>query len=881
MADFLGRVLLVFVFNEAVAHGLALATRRPAVRPLRSHLWLAAAAAAVIGAPSIADWGSGALAASLPSVPRTLLVVATTMLSQAGLWAEVYLVTGMLLGALDGRASASNAAGGYCLEGAKKGMIYSGLFMAILCGIGLLGQLPGIPSLLAAHPIVVLSLAMAFAFPLAKTILETFDGSQRFFQRLAKSYAHPTLYVRGAVVGGGLGYALSQAMSEQATLPRVVFAAGVGVAAFAGVSLLRDLFLWLRRRGATPCWRVYLLHALLGGLIGAGLGFYLDAVQVSRIVSKFHRYLGVGQAPEAFGVYPFLSKWGFLRLNPVTGGANLLFAEALMGVISWSIPAWLFALNRTFLSAYFRRETAPIRALVTREGFRQLLRNMIEVLRWGLWMSPIIASFLRPMADPTWYNQDGAIHTVVAIVHQTTSTPEAFRAWSLGMFVSLLAYDWVRILIWLDHMGLRVATLVNLSFLGMDRLDQRLARFLGPAATAQCIPEAVKRFATWAPLLIPFYLPMAADWDDAWSQSESLQAASHSPLAALLALPWNAQLLLAAAAVVLSTCGFAMVAWLRHRAVAGHQRHWALSNGRYEVILKERGELLSRELSTGYDVTRRSYDLLDPAGRALFVVDRSEEESEVVAPWCLVGQSARGTAEPLEVESSGDSLQLQSTRNGIRAQVEIALADDDPAELWTITLENQSDSPRSFKLVPYLEWVLNRPGSDRGHTQYNRLYPEMEYVAEPNAILAWHKQSKALGVLAARRTGRRLFDLAGPLPRPGTQSGLAASAGDAPFRPAGGDGRPADLRPHRQSAAGRAAGSARLDPGATARRAGAEAFRGVGTRDAASGPRFAFGPSATAGLSSSAGRAGRHCWTSQQWHPGWTRPQGCPAAGSR
>ena len=114
---------------------------------------------------------------------------------------------------------------------------------------------------------------------------------------------------------------------------------------------------------------------------------------------------------------------------------------------------------------------------------------MIEVLRWGLWMSPIINSFLRPMGEPTWYNQDGAIRTVFAIVQDATLTPEAFRAWSLQVFISLLAYDAVRILIWLDHMGLRVATLVNLSFLGMDSLEQRLARFFAPAATARCIPE--------------------------------------------------------------------------------------------------------------------------------------------------------------------------------------------------------------------------------------------------------------------------------------------------------------------------------------------------------------------------------------------------------
>src|SRR5205085_10362263 len=109
------------------------------------------------------------------------------------------------------------------------------------------------------------------------------------------------------------------------------------------------------------------------------------------------------------------------------------------------------------------------------------------------------------------------------IFENATASPDQFRAWSLQVFVALLAYDVVRIAIWLDHMGLRVATLVNLSFLGMDRLDERLARFLSPAATARCIPEAVKRFTTWAPLLIPFYIPRGAEWDTAWRTMEEIQ----------------------------------------------------------------------------------------------------------------------------------------------------------------------------------------------------------------------------------------------------------------------------------------------------------------------------------------------------------------------
>ena len=77
--------------------------------------------------------------------------------------------------------------------------------------------------------------------------------------------------------------------------------------------------------------------------------------------------------------------------------------ESLAGVISWSTASWLFAINRTFMRAYFWKDATPIRTLFTSEGLVQLGENMIQVLRWGLWMSPIINSFLRP---------DGRAHLV-------------------------------------------------------------------------------------------------------------------------------------------------------------------------------------------------------------------------------------------------------------------------------------------------------------------------------------------------------------------------------------------------------------------------------------------------------------------------------------
>ncbi len=610
---------------------------------------------------------------------------------------------------------------------------------------------PGAAAAIAGHPLVIGMVAGALAFPLAKTIIETFDGSQRFARRVAKSYGNPVLYARGAVVGLGLAYAFTHAIAGMETWQRAEFGFGVGVAAMAGVSLLRDALGSFRGRGRLQSWRVYSVQAVLGGLVGAGLGFYLDASQVSVVAAKFHRYLGAGESPQVFEVYPLLSKWGYINLGRVTGGVNLLFAEALAGVISWSIPAWLFALNRTFMSAYFRRETAPIAALFTKEGFLLLVRNMIEVLRWGLWMSPIIASFLRPVGDPTWYNQDGAVRTVVAIFQEATMTPEVFRAWSLAMFVYLLAYDWVRILIWVDHMGLRVATLVNLSFLGMDKLDRRLARFLGPAATAACIPESVKRFATWAPLLIPFYIPMGRDWDYAWGRAESINAASAGGglVAGFIALPLAQSVLLAGIAVAVSTGVFAGFRRVRRRA-APRLGQWKLGNARYEIVLKDNGEMYSRIPAKDYDVTRRSYDRMDPAGRALYLVDPLQPVGRATRVWPLIGNFPRRRPDAPCIEPHEDRLQIGAVAQDIKATVDVRpAADDDPAELWTITLENLGPHDRPLKLAPYLEWVLNRPDSDRGHTQYNRLFPEMQYDHELHAILAWHKQSKALGVLAA------------------------------------------------------------------------------------------------------------------------------------
>ena len=748
----IGRVAALFAFNVAVVNALSLMAGRRVVSCIKTYALLLVFAAAAITAPVIADFGSGKTVASMPGVIRLVAVLLTTMLSQAPLWAEVYLITGLLTDAMRGKGPSIDTAFKYPLDGMRKGAIYAGTLMAILQGLNLLVHSSVCQSLYGVAPVILWMLAGALAYPLVKTIIESFEGSQAFFRRAKASYRNPMLYVRGCVIGLGAAIVLSRDFFSLPMSERVWTGFGIGILAYAGVSIIRDVGNASRGCGRLQSWRVYFVEACLGGFVGAGLGFYMDTAQVPVVQQKFALYNSAGLDSVAYDCYPLVNKWGRIQLGDYTGGVKLLFNEALLGVIAWAIAAWLFAINRAFMAAFFQREMAPIKRLLSKEGFAELIEHMIFVLRWGLWMSPIIMTFLRKMAVPTWYNQDGAIRTIVATFNNLTMETEDFSSWSLEIFTCLLAYGVVRVLIWIDHMGLRVATLVNLSFLGMDKLDERVSRFLGRYATARFIPEGVKRFTTWAPLLIPFYIPAGADWDHAWEKSEAIQRASAEGgwLATLQSLSPLQMLLVGLGAIASATLASFVIRSLSEKFSRRRESACRLNNSRYEVVLKQSGEFNSTLIHKGYDISRRAYDGIDPAGRAFFLVDASQDPKG--RAWPIIGNYPTELFVKSEIAQDDASLIVTNVSNGVKTTVDISLPGRaDAVELWDVTIENLTDEKRQLKLVPYLEWVLNEPGADRTHTQYNRLFPEVGYEARLNAILALHRSTKAVGFLAAQK----------------------------------------------------------------------------------------------------------------------------------
>ena len=750
-----GRVLLLLLFNEIViiGGGWLMDGRWSRSWQLRALLLLAAIFASLT--PQIARLGSGEAMAALPAVLRIPIVPAIAAMALAGLWAQTFMLTGVMLDAIRGRRPSYASCAAHWREGAAKGAVYSFVFM-LLVHLGALFQTQGGTALVAISPPLMAILAGTLLFPLGRTIIESFDGSAPFFHRLRINSAEPIGYARGLAIGIGIAGAILLDETVRDPSFRFLFGAVVGAAAYAGIDLLRDAqAIRAGRRRLLQGWRVYALGAALGGVTGGAIAWYLDAAQVAVIAAKLAAYgTAHGPAPD-YVIYPLFSKWGSLSLGPAEGGVRLLYNESLSGVINWSLAAPLFSINLVLLTALLQRSLQPVRGLLSARGVVGLIEQAIRVLRWGLWMAPVIYSFLRMAPDPTWYNQDGMIRTGVATFESLTLDPAAFRNWSLQLFLGLLAYDWLRVLIWFDHMGLRVATLVNLSFIGGDLGDERAARWLGHTGRARVVPDGLRRFATWAPLLIPFYIPRGDEWARVWDGAERVRAEAPSllpPVTDVLVGYALCAVVALVAVALLRRRGRAAAATVDVAPVAAPpwspERWLKIGNGTYTLELSADGRSFSRsrriqERPPELDLTRRSDDRLQLAGKFLYLREAAGPEGAAGPCWSLGWQPCRLAGPTFAVEQpSPTSLRLANGHDAIRAEALIEIAPEETCELWRLRLSNDSDRPRSIELITYQELAIAPWDSYRRTPSYNALHVGTWFVRSLGGIIARNRHVK-------------------------------------------------------------------------------------------------------------------------------------------
>ncbi len=769
----IGRTIGLFLINEAIIAGAAIALGRRLPRDPRLHGVLLAAAAYASVSPLIATFGSSAFAQSLPVAAIVPLSAATAALAQAGIWGETYLVTQAITDLLHGSPPIEPAVRKPWVSGAGKGAVYGFVFMGLLTFVGALLDNERLFTAFLWTGVVGAALLGAALFPLGRTIMESTDSTPPFAMRLMRELQRPQNYLRGLAVGAAIWIAAEYSVSGWDGFQRFLFGVAAGAFAFAGVDLLSDVApIITRRRRKLSSWRVYLFGALLGGFVGGAVAWYFDAAQLESVNAKFYKYIATyyprwGRPVEAYNIWPLFSKWGVTNLGPVEGGVKLFYIESVSGVIQWIFAAPLFSINLFFLTALVKRDLKPLRKLFSEDGVRQLVDNAILVLRWGLWMAPVIYTFLKSVPEPAWYNQDGLVRTGVATLIATTQPHQAFVDWSLAVFTGILAYDWLRVLIWFDHMGLRVATLVNLSFVGGDALDESSARFLGKAQTSRAIPEGLRRFGTWMPLLLPFYIPAGADWDKAWTGAEKLRAVAQPTLNLLLGYAVVA----AAAALLLAALVLRRLAVNVRRAPAfgtgvgglPDSKPFVLTNGYLTSEWYDDGQGVSRVERTArngpqIDITRQPDDPGQPRGKFVYFREGAGEL------WSLGNAPIAGGEATKLQRLSPTRLFLSRAAHGLRVEATIEVVESEAVEVTRLKIVNLENRQRRITVATLREWVVNETGVERRDAAYNALHVGTWFMKEPAAIIA---QNRLLKTPHHRQSQRRMshevaFHAAGP-----------------------------------------------------------------------------------------------------------------------
>jgi len=756
---FVGRAVVLLVLAEAGLQAISWVARGRVALGRRLHVVVLAAAAAAAASPLLAN------AAQMVSSPLFSIAVAAffAALSQAALWGVVYIATGLAIDALARRPPTSAAVIAHFRAGLSKGAIYGATFMALIYALAFPLRMPDFVAFVAANPFIVAPVAGAALFPLAQTLISSSDGTPPFFGRLFAAYRSPRNYARGVVVGVGGALAYLSGLAGQSGGDRFLFAFVVGAIAYAGVDFSFDVArVASGERSRVETWRSYALGVLLGGVVAGALGWYFDTQQIGVVAAKFWAYADPnyrldGRALGDFVTRPIFNKYGAVNLGEVAGGVRLFYAESVSGVINWGIASPLFSINYVLLSALLERSFRPILSLVSAKGVEGLIEQTVRVLRWGLWMAPIINTFLKQSADPTWYNQDGALRTLVSVGADVGMTPADFRDFSLMMFLGLLAYDWLRVVIWFDHMGVRVASLVNASFLVGDRADEAAARFLGHGARTRVIPDGIRRFGTWAPLLIPFYIPRGAEWDRVWTGAETLSRGDAPVPAAITTL-----------AIVYAVAGLGIVAGAGAATLFGRERRGAPApplEGAPEAL----GELPDRYTltngSVGVEVWRdgRAAATIAAAERGGFAIDfirrpldphQSRGQFFYVCedgapPWSIGFEPARRAGDYRVDRFGRNGVAIENVVDGVRARMEIAPDPHGAVVSWRVSLANESGRVRRLRLTSFAEIAGHEVGAYARDLDFAGMHVETIFIRRLNAIFARNR------LLRSSRAGRQ------------------------------------------------------------------------------------------------------------------------------
>ncbi len=162
-------------------------------------------------------------------------------------------------------------------------------------------------------------------------------------------------------------------------------------------------------------------------------------------------------------------------------------------------------------------------------------------------------------------------------------------------------------------------------------------------------------------------------------------------------------------------------------------RPWVnvISNGDYGLVVSQNGSGYSWRTHAGLNrITRWEQDLIkDEWGKYIYIRDSSSGKiwSAGWKPVCAEPDSYRCT------HGIGYT-EIESTYENVRSSLLMFVPNDEPLEVWKLTLKNLGSSPRRFDLFSYMEWGLG--AAPDWHREFHKCFSSTEFVPEARAIFA-------------------------------------------------------------------------------------------------------------------------------------------------
>jgi cellobiose phosphorylase len=161
-------------------------------------------------------------------------------------------------------------------------------------------------------------------------------------------------------------------------------------------------------------------------------------------------------------------------------------------------------------------------------------------------------------------------------------------------------------------------------------------------------------------------------------------------------------------------------------------RPWinVISNGDYGLVVSQTGGGYSWRTHAQLNrLTRWEQDLVrDDWGKYVYIRD---ERGEV---WSAGWKPVCAEPESYECRHGVGYTVITNTTNGIRSEMLVFVPNDDPLEVWRVTLTNVGRRERRLRLFTYLEWGLGQ--APDWHREFHKTFIETSYDPKAGAIFA-------------------------------------------------------------------------------------------------------------------------------------------------